>query len=146
VDIVPFGEIESETRTITWSNDFRLDVFGFREAFASAVQVRLPGGLVVAVASLPAQSLLKLFAWRDRRYQSRRDAVDLKAILCAYHEGRYFEELYAEYGSLLDKHDFDHQLAGAERIGREACALIGDMGGAPDVNGALLSAYRDGFG
>lgn len=121
----------------------------------------------MAVASLPAQSLLKLLAWRDRRYQSRRDAVDLRSILHAYHEGRYFDELYEAHEALLDKHGFDHRLAGAERLGREACALIapadratvtdllsselfdtlvGDMGGSPADNGALMTSYRDGFG
>jgi predicted nucleotidyltransferase len=166
VDIIPFGSIESSQRTITWSNDHRLDVFGFKEAHAAAVRVLLPGDLVVAVASLPAQSLLKLLAWRDRRYQSRRDAVDLRSILHAYHDGRYFDDLYEQHEALLDKYDFDHRLAGSERLGREACALIapadrapvtdllsselfdaliGDMGGSPADNGALLTAYRAGF-
>jgi predicted nucleotidyltransferase len=167
VDIIPFGEIESAERTITWSNDHMMDVFGFREALATAIDVRLPGDLVIAVASLPAQSLLKLFAWRDRRYQTRRDAIDLKTILHAYHEGPYFEELYTDHAPLLDKHDFDPILAGAERMGHEASALIaskdrrivtnllssegqfealtGDMGGSPSTNHALLSAYSAGF-
>jgi predicted nucleotidyltransferase len=167
VDIIPFGEIESADRTITWSNAHRMDVFGFQEALAAAVRVTLSDNLVVPVASLPAQSLLKLFAWRDRRYQNRRDAIDLKSILHAYHEGPYFDELYTEHQPLLDKHGFDPALAGAERIGREANALIAptdrrvvtdllrserilgalaaDMGGRVRENRVQLSAYRDGF-
>jgi len=141
-----------------------MDVFGFKEALATAVHVRLPGDLTVAVA---AQSLLKLFAWRDRRHRDRRDAIDLKTILYAYHEGPYFEELYTEHDSLLVKHDYDPVLAGAERIGREADAIIAsgnrsvvtdqlfpeelfgtlaaEMGGPVAENRELLSAYRDGF-
>lgn len=42
VDVIPFGRIESSRRTITWSNDHRLDVFGFQEAHAAAVRVLLP--------------------------------------------------------------------------------------------------------
>lgn len=167
VDVIPFGEIEAPDRTVTWSNEHRMDVFGFREAWAAAVQVTLPGGLAVAVASLPAQSLLKLFAWRDRRYQDRRDAIDLKTIVSAYQEGPYFDELYTAHQELLVRHDFDPLLAGAERIGREArslvasadraivtgvlgpallAALAGDMGGRVDSNRALLAAYKNGFG
>lgn len=167
VDIIPFGGVESDKRTITWPNDHRMDVLGFSEALVAAVQVKLPGDLTVAVASLPAQSLLKLFAWRDRRYQDRRDAVDLRTILYSYHEGPYFDQLYADYAPLLLKHDFDPSLAGAERLGNEASAIIGlanrpavtdllfseeyfdalaaDMGLQMAVNRALLAAYRDGF-
>jgi predicted nucleotidyltransferase len=167
VDVIPFGGIESAQRTITWSNEYRMNVFGFREALAAAVEVRLPGGPVVAVASLPAQSLLKLFAWRDRRYDTRRDAVDLKTIIDAYHQGPYLDELYAEHEALLDRYGFDPALAGAERMGREAAALVAvddrgtatdllfspelydalcaDMGGTVRANRALLGAYRDGL-
>jgi predicted nucleotidyltransferase len=167
VDVIPFGKIESNDRTITWSNDHVMNVFGFREAMNAAVQVSLPGELIVAVASLPAQCLLKLFAWRDRRHDDRRDAIDLNTILRAYHEGPYFEELYTAYESLLAKHEFDPALAGAERIGGEASALVAvadrhlvtdllyaeelfelliiDMGGNAARNRAMASAFRDGF-
>ena len=167
VDIIPFGGIETDRRTITWPNDHSMDVLGFREAYAAAAQVKLPGDLVVAVASLPAQSVLKLIAWRDRRYESRRDAIDLKAILDAYHEGTYFDELYDGHVHLLEKHGFDPVLAGAERMGLEASsllhpryqtaitdlldhetsrdALLADMGTMPGLGRSMLSAYREGF-
>jgi predicted nucleotidyltransferase len=166
VDVIPFGGIESAQRTITWPNDHMMQVLGFQEAMRSALSVMLPGGLVVAVASLPAQSLLKLFAWKDRRYLDRRDAIDLKTILHAYHQGSYLDELYDNYLGLLEKHDFDPRLAGAERMGKEAILLIApadrgvvadllfgeelsslivsDMGGQPGENRALLSAYIEG--
>jgi predicted nucleotidyltransferase len=168
VDIIPFGEIESDTRTITWSDDHMMDVFGFREAFAAAISVRLPFETEVAVASLPAQSLLKVFAWRDRRYNDRRDAIDLRSILRSYHEGPYLEELYEDFGHLLEKNDFVPEYAGAERMGQEARQLIAtadhgvvldilgnanlverlsdDMGRMTSENFALVSAYIKGFG
>lgn len=169
VDVIPFGEIESTDRTITWSNDHNMDVFGFREAFEAAVPVKIPGGAVVAVASLPAQSLLKLFAWLDRRFQDRRDAIDLRTILLSYSEGPYFDQLYADHFPLLAHYDFDPLLAGAARMGSEARAIVGttdrrvvakhimlseelfdalisDMGGRIEDNRPLVSAYRDGLG
>jgi predicted nucleotidyltransferase len=147
--------------------DYRMDVFGFREALSGAVEVKLPGGLVVAVASLPAQSVLKILAWRDRHHDDRRDAVDLRTILLTYQDGPYVDELYTNHEDLLAQHDFDLPAAAAERMGREASALIapkdrstvtdllrsekfvndlaGDMGGLPTVNLSLISAYRTGF-
>jgi predicted nucleotidyltransferase len=94
VDVIPFGDIENADRTVALPDDHELNVLGFREASDASVTVRLPGDVIVPVASLPAQSLLKLFAWRDRRYDDRRDAIDLRSILDAYHEGRYLDALY----------------------------------------------------
>ena len=73
VDVIPFGGIESRDRTITWPNDHEMDVSGFAEALRSAVRVKLPGDITVPVASLAAQSLLKLLAWRDRHSQGTKD-------------------------------------------------------------------------
>jgi predicted nucleotidyltransferase len=167
VDIIPFGEIESDERTITWSNEHLMDVFGFREAWADTVSVRLPFETEVAVASLPAQSLLKILAWRDRRSNDTRDAIDLRSILRSYHEGPYLEELYEGFGNLLEKNDFVPEYAGAERMGQEARQLIAasdrgvvldvlrdvrlverlseDMRGMVSESHALISAYARGF-
>jgi len=128
----------------------------------------LPFETEVEVVSLPAQSLLKVFAWRDRRYNDRRDAIDLRSILRSYHEGPYLEELYEDFGHLLEKNDFVPEYAGAERMGQEARQLIAtadhgvvldilgnanlverlsdDMGRMTSENFALVSAYIKGFG
>jgi predicted nucleotidyltransferase len=103
---------------------------------------------------------------RHRRHRRGR-AIDLKTIVHAYHEGPYFDELYAKHQDLIDLHDFDPRLAGAHRIGREASSLIAPesqglittlldspesfsllaagMGGLVQENRSLLSAYRQGF-
>jgi predicted nucleotidyltransferase len=95
--------------------------------------------------------------------------VDLRTILLAYHAGPYLDALYEEYVDLLEQHDFDPMAAGAERIGRDAAALISDVdrdvilstlllpedvldalaadmgGGRITDNRSLLEAYRRGF-
>lgn len=70
VDLIPFGGLEAPDGVIDWPSpqDSRMVVLGFREAMGSAVSVRLPDGIPVAVASLPAQAVLKLFAWGDRPF------------------------------------------------------------------------------
>ena len=77
------------------------------------------------MASLAAQSVLELFAWRDRRYDSTRDALDLRAIVCSYHEGPYLDELYQVHGDLLEKHDFDPASAGQSGWGARPAPCSG---------------------
>jgi predicted nucleotidyltransferase len=124
VDVVPFGGVEDAERTIRWPDDHVMNVLGFAEALRSAVSVMLPGGVVVGVASLPAQVVLKVNAWRDRGHYDGRDAIDLLTLLRAYSEGDYLTELYERHGDSLERHDFDPVLAGADRLGYEAGALL----------------------
>lgn len=60
VDVVPYGDIEQDDRTILWSDDHKMNVLGLREAVDSAEEVILPGGLSVKIPSIPALALLKL--------------------------------------------------------------------------------------
>jgi len=167
VDVIPFGGIESRDRTITWPNDHEMDVSGFAEALRSAVRVKLPGDITVPVASLAAQSILKLLAWRDRHSQSTKDAIDLRSIIHAYSQGPYFDQLYDAHQNYLVQHDYDPILAGASRMGHEASELIAgntrekirsllneedfrerlaaDMGGLIQTNLELVNAYRAGY-
>lgn len=62
LDIVPFGGIERADRTIAWppTQDEVFDCFGAKEALAASMEVLLPGGVKVLVASIPALVILKL--------------------------------------------------------------------------------------
>ncbi|WP_380172383.1 hypothetical protein ACFEMC_00065 [Kineococcus sp. DHX-1] len=124
VDVVPFRGVETSSRTIRWPNDHVMAVLGFEEALRSAVLVELPGGVVAPVASLPAQSLLKLLAWRDRRQDTRKDAVDLRTILVASGHENHLEQLYDNHPDLLESYGFDPGEAAAHRLGAQARALV----------------------
>ncbi|WP_447004387.1 hypothetical protein ACRAKI_32950 [Saccharothrix isguenensis] len=76
VDVVPYGGIEQDDRTVMWPDDHAMNVLGFREAVDTAQTVLLPDGVVVKIPSIPALALLKLFAWRDRHRDDTRDALD----------------------------------------------------------------------
>ncbi len=69
LDLVPFGEIETEDRIIRWppDKDFIMNVIGFREAYADVVDVMIDG-LKVPVISPVGLVLLKLVAWSDRHW------------------------------------------------------------------------------
>lgn len=123
LDLVPFGDIEERDGQIAWppKGEFVLTVLGFREAVETAVQVELEPGIVVPVVTLPALTLLKLIAWRDRRQEENKDAYDLLFILQNYlwagNEDRMFSD---EAVDLMEAYAFDDSLASCALLGRDA--------------------------
>ena len=138
VDVIPFVPLESADRSITWSNDHRMTVVGFSEAMAVAEDLQLPSGRSVAVASLPSQVVPKLFAWRDRRAESTKDAIDLRSIILSYSEGSHFDQLYNEHFHRVSRQGYDAQRAGAG-------TLAAEMGGVIATNRMLLNALATGM-
>lgn len=123
LDIIPYGAVEQD-RHVIFASDHRLDVTGLAEAASSKVHVTLRPGLVVPVASLEAQSVLKILAWRDRRYDTRdKDAEDLTLLLEASSQGIYADLVWDDLGALEATY-FDVREAGAHRLGRRAAALF----------------------
>ncbi len=137
VDIVPFGGVERDRRVL-FPDDHELDVTGLAEAARTAVDVTLPGGTVVPVASLAAQSALKVLAWRDRHLLDRRDAVDLDTILRAASQGLYEDEVW-EDAVALEQNSYDVPLAGAWRTGVLAASMF-----APEHRGSVREILEEG--
>jgi predicted nucleotidyltransferase len=78
-----------------------MNVSGLTEALATAVAVRLPNGLSIEVASLPAQAVLKIWAWEDRKYTTPgKDASDLWIFLRHYAEAGNEDRLYGQEAKL----------------------------------------------
>lgn len=138
VDVVPYGGIESEDRTILWPDDHRMNVRGISEAVDSAETVLLPGGLATRVPSIPALALLKLLTWWDRRASTTRDAIDLATMIDWYSSGTYLDRLYDNEMDVLARHDFDPASAGAWLLGSHMAGLLDDAGVA-----ALLRIVED---
>jgi predicted nucleotidyltransferase len=131
IDIVPFGGIERADRTIAWppSGDEVMDVFGFREARASAIMMTLPENVSINVVSLAALAILKLTAWQDRHYEApRKDAYDLQFITKHYLDAGNHDRLWEEFSSWADADNFDYEIAGARMLGNDAGALLEDAG------------------
>jgi predicted nucleotidyltransferase len=55
--------------------------------------VELQEGLQVKVASLAGLTILKLFAWGDRRLRDNRDAVDLQTLMRSYGAAGNFDRM-----------------------------------------------------
>jgi predicted nucleotidyltransferase len=128
LDIVPFGGVERSDRSIAWPTEGAgvMNVSGLSEALATAIAVRLPGGVVANVASLPALAALKLWAWADRKYSTPgKDASDIWMLLRHYADAGNQDRLYGPEGEIgLAAFEFDLDKAGAWLLGRDARAVL----------------------
>ena len=137
LDVVPFGRIADDSGEIAWPPDqaIRMNVAGFEEALRTAVPVRMDADLVVPVASLPAQAMLKVIAWQDRHSVDRKDASDLLFLLAWYGEAGNLERLYADDGfDLIEQHDHDPDIGGAALLGRDMADIV-----TPEVSAQIVA-------
>lgn len=144
VDFIPFGKVETRERRIEWppKGEVIMDVFGIREALASAHDVTLPGDVLTKVVSLAGLALLKVVCWHDRHYRSpRKDAQDLQLILRSYLRAGNEDRLWGDYVSWTQENGFDYEHAGARMLGHDIRMLLDDDG--VDRVGKLLLEQVD---
>jgi len=136
VDLIPFGGVASEKRTISWppEGDFVLNVAGFEEALAAALSIELESGLVISVASLPGLAILKMVAWGDRHLVNNKDAADLYKILTSFDRAGNQERIFEQEIELLESVDYDLTLAGAQLLGRDVARLADSAAATQIVN------------
>lgn len=130
VDVLPFGAIERHDRTIALPPDgaIVMNMFGFREARAAAVTVKLPSEAHVQVVSLPALAILKLVAWKERRYiEPGKDAHDLKVIIKNYLDAGNHDRIYDENPDAGGS-PYDYEAAGAWLLGKDMAKLVDAAG------------------
>jgi predicted nucleotidyltransferase len=158
LDIVPFGGVERPDRTISWPPDHETiyDCFGAREAFVTSVVVRLPGGIELRVASIPALALLKVTAWHDRKHTDPgRDAPDLLLYLKSYLDCGNLDRATTEHRDLFEGEDYDYEIAGARLLARDLIKILDRSSArrileilAPEAEseGPLVLANQSGLG
>ena len=130
IDLVPFGDLQVDKQTLVWppEMDVYMTVSGFEEALSTALQVELAQGLSVRVASLPALTILKLFAWGDRGNRNDKDAVDLYTLLRSYSVAGTFDRM-TDPNQALDRYlsfDCDEEKTGAWLLGKDCGTLAND--------------------
>lgn len=137
LDIVPFGGVQDEHGEIAWPPDgsVRMNVAGFRQALDAAIPVRIAANLVVPVASLPAQAMLKIVAWQDRHAADRKDAIDLLFLMARYAQAGNLDRLYSDAFDLIERHGHDPDIAGAALLGRDTATIASDG----DVRAQILA-------
>lgn len=119
-----------------------MDVFGFREALASAHPVMLPGNVQTRVVSLAALALLKIVCWQERHYQfPRKDAHDIALILQHYLAASNEARLWDEFSDWTQGDDFQYELAGPQMLGHDMGQLLDAPG--RDLMAGLLRVQVD---
>ena len=126
LDLIPFGRIERAGNRIAWPPDMTvvMNVTGYAEALASALQIDVGDGLIANVVSIPALAVLKLLAWNERGLLDNKDAQDIFYLLRHYHEAGNAERLYGEAFSVLETCNYDIALAGAALLGYDANRIV----------------------
>lgn len=129
VDIVPFGSVSEQDRTIAWPPDYEvvMNVAGFQEAYDSSLVITLSKEpyLEVKMVSLAGLFLLKVFAWRERNMAFNKDALDMAFIIKNYGSPVNEERLYELESALLEQEGYDLELAGARLLGRDVASIAG---------------------
>jgi len=119
LDLVPFDGVENEGE-IAWppSGESIMNVAGYGDAYASALDIEIEPGFQVKIVSLPAMVVLKILAWNDRPERDKH-ASDVFLVLRSYHQAGQFDRLYDEALDLLAQADYDVEVAGAALLGSD---------------------------
>jgi predicted nucleotidyltransferase len=135
LDLIPFGGVEAPDRTITCpSTGNVMQMVGYREARATALEVLLPASEHVQIVSLSMLATLKLLTWSERHLrQPRKDASDLLLILKHYLSPENTERLYDDAAHLLETDDFNYEIAGAWLAGNDAASQISACSANPAI-------------
>lgn len=127
IDLIPFGEIETAENAIHWPPEMTIimNVTGYEDALQSALQVELAPDLVISICALPSIAILKIFAWADRRHDTKKDAADLVNLLRSYVEAGNQERVYETAGAsdVLEAVGYDTELTGAWLLGKDASLI-----------------------
>jgi len=123
VDIVPFGDVESENGTITWpEDDNRMIVLGFREVLENAISIDVGEGVRVPVATPAGLAVLKAFAFNDRKKAD--DLRDLYFILDNYDQAGNEDRIFDELSDRLADGKLDYECAGAYLLGTDVAHMV----------------------
>lgn len=128
VDIVPFGKISGQRKTITWppEHEVSMNLEGFQDAYESAMSLRLIDNPVldVKVPTIPGLALMKIISWHDRYPERSKDAEDLLFLMDHYAEAGNEERIYEKETELLQAEGFDPLMAGIRLLGRDIAAMV----------------------
>ncbi len=125
LDLVPFGDIGGERNEVAWPPDMKIimNVAGYNDVLAAAVNVVLMPGLEGKVVSLPGLGVLKLIAWSDRGKANPKDARDLIHLMENYTAAGNIDRVYDEEG-VIEAGGYDPDLAGVYLLGKDIGRLV----------------------
>jgi predicted nucleotidyltransferase len=123
VDLLPFGEIETEDRRLQLSHHalLSMDMSGFKEVYPFVDELTIAEGLTLNVCTLEGLLILKLIANEDNPSRTK-DITDIEHFIAVYFD-LCSEEIFSDYMDVMDRYDTDIpeylQLVSARVIGRK---------------------------
>jgi len=127
IDIVPFGPITDKNKRITWppENEVFMSVVGFKEAYESAITVKLSNDpqFEVKLSTLPGLTLMKIISWNENYPVRTKDAEDILLIMNEYGDPGNKDRLFDEEEELLQIENFDTKHAGIRLLGRDMAEI-----------------------
>jgi len=127
LDILPFGEIAESDKNIYWppNGTQAMSVSGFTEMAREALSVEIAGQFTILVASVPGIFILKIFAWRDRCRQTKKDAEDIALFIDEYFEIN-LDRTIGEDRDIYASENFSTFIAGGILMGRDCKMMLRD--------------------
>ena len=128
IDLVPFGPITGRDKKFSWPSEpgLIMNTLGFEEAYEHSIPIIIRSDplLKIQIASLAGLVVTKLFSWKDKYPDRARDAQDIILIVKEYTYAGNDMRMFNEAPDLVEKEDFDYELAGARLLGRDIGAFI----------------------
>lgn len=137
LDLVPFEGVE-ENGEIAWPPEGKevMNVAGYADAYASALDVEIDPDFNLKIVSLPAMVVLKILAWKDRPDRDKH-ASDVLLILENYPRAGQMERMWDEANDLLITYRHDHDQVGAALLGRDVKRDV-----APEIRAQVLDLLK----
>ncbi|MDI9526094.1 MAG: nucleotidyl transferase AbiEii/AbiGii toxin family protein [Pseudomonadota bacterium] len=128
VDIVPFGEVSADHRSITWPPDHTvvMNILGFKEAYENSLEIQMHDDpfLAVKVPTVPGMALMKIISWHDRYPERQKDAEDLLFITDHYAYAGNEDRLFGPEIDVMEEEEFDLAMAGIRLLGRDMARIV----------------------
>jgi predicted nucleotidyltransferase len=124
LDLLPFGGIARDGRTVVWREDNSAwSVVGLQDAFDHALLLAVESGgtrCEVPLITIPALVMLKVVAVHDRpSARFKKDGTDVGFVIRHYLDVGNRERLAGPDGDVMDRTGSDLDLASAMLIGRD---------------------------
>lgn len=146
VDIVPFGGVSPDRKTISWppQHDVIMSILGFKEAYDTSLLIRIHDApvLEVRVPTVPGMALMKIISWNERYPERPKDAEDLLFLMDHYASAGNEDRLYEHDVRFMEEEGFDIVLAGIRLLGHDIAAMASGM--TRELVTAILSGELDG--
>ena len=132
LDLIPFGGLSEDGKTITWYGDQRQwGIIGFEDSYNAADLLPLgaPPGAAIRIATLPAIVTLKIMSFYERPAErKKKDGADIGFISTEYLSVPLHTEclLHGPEKDIMTEVDGDILLAGCSLLGRDMARLASD--------------------